>query len=136
MNVKDELQDTTEKLRKQREELSVKMHLASMEVRDEWEEVEEKWEEFTAKSKQFYKEVEPSLGEIRTALSLLGSELEAGYQKIKSDSLLYLLLNLFSGLLLALYSYYYTAFAATFINVVWVIIAVPALFTYFNKEKK
>ncbi|MBK6510682.1 MAG: hypothetical protein IPG06_15345 [Haliea sp.] len=84
MNVKDELQDTTEKLRKQREELSVKMHLASMEVRDEWEEIEEKWEEFTAKSKQFYKEVEPSLGEIRTALSLLGSELEAGYQKIKS----------------------------------------------------
>ena len=78
------MQDTTEKLRKQREELSVKMHLASMEVRDEWEEVEEKWEEFTAKSKQFYKEVEPSLGEIRTALSLLGSELEAGYQKIKS----------------------------------------------------
>jgi hypothetical protein len=84
VNIKDELKDTTEKLRKQREELSVKMHLASMEVRDEWEEVEEKWEEFTARSKQFYKEVEPSLGEIRTALSLLGSELEAGYEKIKS----------------------------------------------------
>jgi redox-regulated HSP33 family molecular chaperone len=81
---KDELQDTTEKLRKQRDELSVKIHLASMEVRDEWEQVEEKWDEFTARSKQVYKEVEPSLGEIRAALSLLGSELEAGYEKIKS----------------------------------------------------
>jgi len=84
VKIKDELQDTTEKLRREREELSVKIHLASMEVRDEWEEFEEKWEEFTARSKQFYKEVEPSLGDIRTALSLLGSELEAGYKKIKS----------------------------------------------------
>ena len=49
------------------------------------------------------------------------------YQKIKSDSYLFLILNLSGGVFLIVYSYYYTAYANTFINVVWVIIAVPAL---------
>ena len=57
------------------------------------------------------------------------------YQRIKSNSLLYLLLNLISGLFLAVYAYYYTAFAATFINVVWVLIAIPALYKYFYATK-
>lgn len=57
------------------------------------------------------------------------------YQKIKSNSLLYLVLNLVSGLFLAVYAYYYTAFAATFINVVWVLIAIPALYKYFYANK-
>lgn len=58
------------------------------------------------------------------------------YQKIKSDSLLYLTLNLVSGLFLAIYSYYYTAFAATFINVVWMLIALPALYKYVYAKKQ
>jgi hypothetical protein len=49
------------------------------------------------------------------------------YQKIKSDSLLFLFLNLIGGIFLIIYSVYYTAYANTFINVVWVIIAIPAL---------
>jgi hypothetical protein len=57
------------------------------------------------------------------------------YQKIKSDSLLFLLLNLFGGIFLIIYSVYYTAYANTFINVVWVIIAIPALIQLFRKSK-
>lgn len=49
------------------------------------------------------------------------------YQRISSDSLLFLLLNLIGGILLIIYSAYLSAFANTFINVVWVIIAIPAL---------
>ena len=49
------------------------------------------------------------------------------YQKIKSDSLLFLLLNLTGGLLLIFYTVKKQAFASTFINLVWVIIAVLAL---------
>lgn len=56
------------------------------------------------------------------------------YQKIKSDSYLFLILNLIGGIFLIIYSYYYTAFANTFINVVWVIIAVPALIRLFRKK--
>lgn len=49
------------------------------------------------------------------------------YQKIRSDSMAFLILNLIGGICLILYSVYYTAYANTFINVVWVIIAVPAI---------
>ena len=52
------------------------------------------------------------------------------YQKIKSDSLLFLLLNLFGGIFLIIYSTYKSAYANTFINVVWVIIAIPALIKF------
>jgi hypothetical protein len=57
------------------------------------------------------------------------------YQKIKSDSYLFLTLNLIGGIFLIIYSYYYTAYANTFINVVWVIIAIPALIKLFGKSK-
>jgi hypothetical protein len=49
------------------------------------------------------------------------------YQRITSDSMMFLMLNLVGGVLLVVYSAYLSAFANTFINVVWVIIAVPAL---------
>ena len=49
------------------------------------------------------------------------------YQKLTSDSMTFLLLNLVGGVLLIIYSAYFSAFANTFINVVWVIIAVPAI---------
>jgi hypothetical protein len=83
MAIKDDMTETFEKLRKEREQLSVKVHLASMEVRDEWEELEEIWEKFSAKNKRFYKEIEPALSDVGAALSLLAEELKAGYQKIR-----------------------------------------------------
>ena len=49
------------------------------------------------------------------------------YQKIRSDSLSFLLLNLTGALFLIVYTYYEEAFASTFLNLVWVIIAVIAL---------
>jgi uncharacterized membrane protein len=58
------------------------------------------------------------------------------YQKLDSKSLMFLLLNLFGGIFLIVYSYYYSAFANTFINVVWVIIAVPALVSYVNRRRQ
>lgn len=50
------------------------------------------------------------------------------YQKIRSDSALFLILNLTGGLLLMAYTYYKDAFANTFLNLVWVIVAVLSLF--------
>lgn len=49
------------------------------------------------------------------------------YQKIKSDSPVFLLLNLTGGLLLIVYTARKEAFPSTFINVVWVIVAALAL---------
>jgi hypothetical protein len=56
------------------------------------------------------------------------------YQKIKSDSLVFLLLNFLGGLFLIIYTYYIAAFASTFLNVVWVIIAIPALIKFIKPK--
>lgn len=83
MSVKDTVKNTLDTLREQRDELHVRIHLANMEVRDEWADLERKWEEFSAKCNHVQKEVEPVVGDIHSAVSLLGSELAEGYRKIK-----------------------------------------------------
>lgn len=57
------------------------------------------------------------------------------YQKIKSDSLLFYILNIAGGILLIIYSVHKVAYASTFINVVWVMIAIPALWKAFIRFK-
>lgn len=74
------------------------------------------------------------LGWIGSVLLIAAYALNS-YQKIKSDSYTFLLLNIVAGIFLIIYSWYYTAFANTFINVVWVIIAIPALIKVFRKSK-
>ena len=58
------------------------------------------------------------------------------YQKIKSDSYLFLILNLVGGIFLIIYTYYLKTYASTFINVVWVIVAIPALIKLIGKTAK
>jgi hypothetical protein len=74
------------------------------------------------------------LGWIGSVLLIAAYALNS-YQKIKSDSYTFLSLNIIAGIFLIIYSWYYTAFANTFINIVWVIIAVPALIKVFRKSK-
>ena len=83
MTIKNDISETLEGLRREREQLSLKVHLAGMEVRDEWQELEEKWEAFTSKNRNLYREVEPALDDISASLSLLAEELKAGYKKIR-----------------------------------------------------
>ncbi|MBS1681865.1 MAG: hypothetical protein JST48_09150 [Bacteroidetes bacterium] len=55
------------------------------------------------------------------------------YQKIKSDSVYFLLLNLTGGFLLIVYTLYLDAIASATVNIVWVIIAVIALLRKFKR---
>jgi hypothetical protein len=57
------------------------------------------------------------------------------YQKIKSNSLLFYILNITGGLFLVVYTIYKEAYANTFINVVWVIIAIPAAIAIIRRKK-
>jgi hypothetical protein len=49
------------------------------------------------------------------------------YQRIKSDSLIFQVLNLTGGIFLIINTIYYGAYPSTFINIVWVMIALPAI---------
>jgi hypothetical protein len=56
------------------------------------------------------------------------------YQKIRSDSVWFYLMNMCGGILLIIYSWYKDAPPNIFINVIWVLIAVPALLRIFLKK--
>ena len=58
------------------------------------------------------------------------------YQKIKSDSLFFYALNLLGGVFLIVYSVHKAAYANTFVNIVWVVIAIPALIHVIRKKSK
>lgn len=66
------------------------------------------------------------IGWIGSGAILLAYALNS-YQKIRSDSIVFLACNLIGGGLLMAYTYYKDALANTFLNLVWVIVAVSAL---------
>ena len=77
--------DIIEELKQKRDELRVQVHLASKEIKDEWEDLEQKMEELSGKTRQFsddakLKETGEGIGD---ALGQLGSELKRGYQRIR-----------------------------------------------------
>jgi hypothetical protein len=56
------------------------------------------------------------------------------YQKIRSDAWSFYTLNLTGALLLIVYTVFKEAYASTFINIVWVIIAVIGMARPFLKQ--
>ena len=56
------------------------------------------------------------------------------YQKIQSDSWAFPLLNGIGGIFLIVYTVHKGAYANTFINIAWVVIAIPALLRRLSKK--
>lgn len=66
------------------------------------------------------------LGWVGSAALLLGFGLNS-YQKIESKSITFLMLNITGGVLLIVYTAYFHAYANTTLNIIWVVVAIPAL---------
>jgi Na+-translocating ferredoxin:NAD+ oxidoreductase RnfD subunit len=56
------------------------------------------------------------------------------FQKIKSDSAFFQILNLLGGVFLIINSIYHEAYPFTFINSIWVLIALPALVKILSRK--
>ena len=83
--IDQKVEEMLDELKQKRDELRVQMHLASKEIKEEWDELEEKMEDFSGKAKQFaddarIKETGSGLGD---ALGHLGQELKLGYERIR-----------------------------------------------------
>ena len=68
------------------------------------------------------------------ALAVLIAYAMNSYQKIRSDSIGFYLLNLSGGILLIAYSLYKEAWANMVINVVWVLVAAIAIGRFYKKN--
>jgi hypothetical protein len=75
-----------------------------------------------------------TIGWIGSIVILLAYGLNS-YQKIRSDSLGFYLMNLVGGVCLIVYAVYKDASANAFINIVWVIVAVIAIVRLFLRKK-
>jgi hypothetical protein len=81
----NDLDDTIAQLKRLRDETRLQMHLASKEIKEEWDELEEKMEEFSGKAKQFAKDAklkETGAG-LGSALGKVGQELKEGYKRVR-----------------------------------------------------
>jgi transposase len=80
---KKKIEELLETLKRQRDELALKIHLGKAEARDEWEKLEKKLAELKAQATP----VGSALGEtakgVGTALELAGEEIKKGYDRIR-----------------------------------------------------
>jgi hypothetical protein len=73
-----DMDDMKQELEQLRDEIRLKMHLASLDAKEEWGGLEKKWEDFNARA-DFSKAGE----DIGSAASLLGEELMQAFKRFK-----------------------------------------------------
>jgi BMFP domain-containing protein YqiC len=85
MGVKEDVQNLLDRLKQQRDELNVQMHLAAAEVRDEWAELEKKWSHFESRARHLGSATADAAQDVGSATKALGEELVAAYNRIRKS---------------------------------------------------
>jgi hypothetical protein len=83
-DIKNSLHNLLSELKKERDELQVRLCLAKMEVGDEWEKLEAKIEKLDARVNEIGRATGEASQEIGVAARLLGAEIREGFKKIAS----------------------------------------------------
>ncbi|HEY8153734.1 MAG TPA: CBS domain-containing protein [Myxococcota bacterium] len=78
-------QKEIDELRRVRDELKVRMHLAKAEVKDRWNELEHQFHNLEAKGHQIAQASEEPLRDVRDAAKLLVAEIREGYRRIRES---------------------------------------------------
>jgi seryl-tRNA synthetase len=84
MSERDErLRTLLERLEEERDELKVKLNLAKLEAREEWEELEEKIEKLRGRLKAVREEAREASGDVGAAFEMLVDEVKEGLARIR-----------------------------------------------------
>ena len=81
--MKENLAEVWAKLRQEHDELRVKMHLGTMEAKEEWDELEKKWQRFESKAAEAKDQVVETSREVSEGVELIAKELGAAYHRIR-----------------------------------------------------
>jgi len=73
-----------EKLRQERDELRLKMHLGKAELKEEWEALERKWEHLEGRVAGVAGEAREASREVGAAFGVLADELGEAYRRIRA----------------------------------------------------
>lgn len=82
MEMKEEFKKLVEKLRTERDEINLKIHLASMDAKEEFEEAEKKWRQVKAKASDIADDAVVTSEEFITKTKIVGEELKETYNRI------------------------------------------------------
>ena len=80
---KENLAEVWAKLRQERDELRVKIHLGTMEAKEEWEELERKWQHLESRAAEKKDEVVEMSHGVGEGVELIAKELGAAYRRIR-----------------------------------------------------
>jgi hypothetical protein len=82
MSVKQDFDDMMKKLKVERDEINLKLHLASMEAREEFEGAEKQWEQLKAKASEIADDTREVSEEFVAKAKIVGEELKEAYRRI------------------------------------------------------
>lgn len=68
----------SEDLNRLRDEIKLKIHLGTMEAKEEWADLEKRWQQFRENA-----ELDRTAGEMGTTVKQLGSDLRSAYERIR-----------------------------------------------------
>ena len=84
-DVRAQARELLARLRTERDDLHVRMHLAGAELRDEWQRVEPKWQHFQARAEEVAASAGEASKDVGAALVLLGEELGHAFERIRKS---------------------------------------------------
>jgi hypothetical protein len=82
MAIKQEFNNLLDKLKAERDEINLKLHLATLEVKQEFEEAEPKWNQLKSKGSEIVDESVEISEEVFAKAKIVGEELKETYQRI------------------------------------------------------
>jgi hypothetical protein len=78
-----ELSTLIDDVKRQRDEIRVRLHLAKAEAKEEWARLETKWEHVRGKMEVVGREAGKAAEDVGTALRLVVGELKHGYERVR-----------------------------------------------------
>lgn len=78
-----ELKELLETVKQERDDLKVRMHLAKMELQQEWEKAEKQWEHFRVRAEAILGETKEVADEVVESVKVVGEELRNAYRRIR-----------------------------------------------------
>jgi len=82
MAIKEDFENLLEKLQVERDEINLKLHLASMEAKQEFEEAENQWHRLKIKAAEIADESVETSEEFIAKAKIVGEELKDAYYRI------------------------------------------------------
>lgn len=82
MSIQNEFENLLGKLNTEREQLQLKLHLAGLEAKDEFEQAEQRWREIKQKALEIADDSIETSEDVIAKAKIVGEELKETYQRI------------------------------------------------------